>query len=177
MEQFIYPVDRLLAEAAVFSYISEQADIPLDVLQEAFYNLFETYLAENEEYNNLDVVSYEFEGEDFCVSFPGTGYSIVFKLQEGGLFSCVEEEKTSMEVWSTLFREIQKKLPEEWKEDFCLREVPSKRNNWLLNKEKDYFEGEIYRSSDVEHSMGFRVSFLGEGKGFHVEFSTENRRG
>lgn len=172
MERFIYPMERLLGETAPFIFIENRTGIPEEVLRQAFYKLFEVAVQEVPELEELHTVIYEFEGEDFSVSF-NTGHSIIFELQEGAppsYFSSKEEELTSMEVFHLLMKEIRKKLPEEWKEEFCLREVPSMENNWLLNTQEDRFEGEVYRTTDPEQTLKFTVLHLGE-KNFDVTVS------
>lgn len=166
----MYPVERLLSDPAPLYFLEHQWDIPFEVLMEAFYHVFEQVPPEN--YDELDFsVFVLLNGGDFQVTMS-TGESIIYKLQEEGfepVFAGGEAEAAvSQEVFSKILEVLRETLPDEWKDDFTLLEIPKDTNNFLVNDKGDCWSGTIYRCSDPDVKMKFEIRL--EGEKFNVNF-------
>ena len=166
--QFTYPISRILANPIALEYLEQVSEIPLDVLMEAFYDLFETFLLQEEdpEGEGEDTIFLCYSWEDsneFTLTFD-TGESQTMRLSEGGEFTTQEEASSSFEVSALLVKLLKQALPEDWQDDFGLETPPLPKNNWLQSESGDSFEGVVYKLSDPDSRLPFQVKYLGDNR-------------
>ena len=176
--QFTYPISRLIANPVALEYLEQVSEIPLDVLMEAFYDLFESFLlqeVEDPEDGSEDTIflCYSWgDSSEFTLTFD-TGESLTMRLSEGGEFTTQEEATSSFEVSALLVKLLKQALPEDWQDDFGLETPPLPKNNWLQSESGDSFEGTVYRLSDPDSRLSFSVEYLGDNS-YDVKVSGGN---
>lgn len=156
-----YPIERLLAKPQVMNFVEAISGIPAEVLLECFYTLFESCLDEQRDEFEAVFAQFVAEEDGFTLRFD-TGETLNMKEVKQGTFRSNEEINTSFDVNRLLMEQLRQSLPEDWKGDFGLENIPSPSNNFLLSGEEDCFRGTVYKLSSPEERMGFSVKYLGE---------------
>lgn len=161
------PIDKLLGNPLLFALISEKLeDVPPVAVAEGFYDLLDESVS-----NNLSVegmAMFGKEGSDFLIVFENR-MAIRMEKREEGVFHSRKEVETSFEVNSWINHVLRQFLPNEWKDDFGLVEVPLPSNNFLLDEELEKFVGEVYRLSSPEEKKKFTLTVTGEDS-YDVQF-------
>ncbi len=172
MQGIYYPIDRILANPNLFVFISDfLGDIPPDAISEGFYELLEACMDET---GYMAFFTTEEGNSDRFHIYFENGQSVTMERSEGGIFSSPEEVGTSFEVNSWLMGILREELPADWLGDFGLVRVPLPENNFLLDLKSDIFSGEVYRLSNPEERLMFKVTFVGEEE-YKVEINVKPR--
>lgn len=163
LEGIYYPIRRILANPELFEFISDfLGGVPPDAVSEGFYELIEACLRDESETGAMAFFATQGpNAEQFFIVFEN-GQTMAMERNEIGTFRSPEEIGASFEVNSWIMGILREALPEDWGEDFGLVKVPLPENNFLLDKETDVFEGEVYRLSNPEEKLSFTVTVTGE---------------
>ena len=169
MEDFklTYPLTRILADPVILNVITDNIGVDFWFIAESVYELVETFLKEGYIVTEETLVQLIFEDEKLKIFFVGL---IAEGYPEESPEPLVSDEdvQRSLNISAVLMREISKELPENWKDDFALVDMPYLRNNYLLDEEGEFFFGKIHRMSNPSETKTFKVRALEEDK-YQVE--------
>lgn len=162
--EFTYPLERLWAKpTVVLNFLDGQTGVPAPVLFDSLCELFEACLEEHgrENFRSKLAKFLFFEG-GFTLTFD-TGERIIMKESPTGVFRSGEEVSVSFHTHQMIMEALREALPESWKEDFSIEEVPLPGNNFLHNPSQDGFKGVVQRMSSPEEKLNFRITYLSDG--------------
>lgn len=180
-------INRLIADPRGFdilcSVLGDRGPTPFD-LQQAFYFFLESIYFNHgvKEYAEFEEISFVLEPEEGrCSLMTSSGFaSEIYALDEENseskrFVSSKKELEVSAVISYSLMSAIRELLPEKYKYDFMLVDLPNKDNNFLIDSETKKANGKIKLVS-TEEEINFEAQLIEADKEEEDKWEVELER-